>query len=78
MINIDELAIRYPGLGVEEGRSLGGLVAQKVSQRLASGVSTRSLGSLEISIEVNGEMTASELAEVIAEKIIGQIKITLL
>jgi hypothetical protein len=78
MIQIDELVMRIPGLGAEQGRQLGEDVARRVAVGLPEGVTDRHIPEVNIRINVSAGSDPGRLAESVAEQIIIQLTLATL
>jgi hypothetical protein len=74
MIQIDEMILRFPGLGSDEGTDLASDVARKLSDRMGEDNRSRIIESLKINVPA-GKRDRGNLADAIVEQIISQLKI---
>ncbi|MBD0255136.1 MAG: hypothetical protein ICV83_05410 [Cytophagales bacterium] len=75
MTQIDELTIRVPGGGSEEGnQALGREVAQRVAAALPEGTGGKRIPALSIRLTAPPGMGTTALADAIAEQIVRQIR----
>jgi hypothetical protein len=67
---IDELVLRLPGLAAEDARSVAAVVARKLGQGLAEALPARSLGALDLRVQVAQGTPPERLAEIVAHAIV--------
>jgi len=75
MTTINELVVRVPAMGKEEGHALGKDIATRVAAGLPEGLGERNIPELHIRMDSPTDNGAVSMADAIADRIIQQIKI---
>jgi len=70
---IEELVLRFPGLTAEEARAVSREVAERVGRGLADAMPKRSLGALEITLNVRRGASRDEMVDGVANAIIQSL-----
>jgi hypothetical protein len=73
MIEINELVLRVPGMGEEEGRLLGNEVAEKLAQALPPAHIHTNVDEINLSIPGNWGGGRSVMANSIVQQILTQL-----
>ncbi len=74
MTHINELVIRVPGISEEKGGRLGNDVAQLVAENIPEGLGDYHIPELKIQMNASQFNGRDDMASVIAQQIIRQIK----
>lgn len=69
MIDINELVLKIPDIGKEEGRRLAAEVSQKLAARLPANVEPLRIEHVQISLSYSPGASRTQLAELLAEAI---------
>ena len=73
MVEINELVLRVPGIGEEEGRLLGNEVAERLAQVLPPAHGHSNIDEIRLSIPGNMRGGRSAMADSIVQQIITQL-----
>lgn len=74
MIQIDEMTLRIPGIGEEEGRQLGADVAQRLAGQLPDNLAPQQLGELRVQLPLSPGLSRGQMAEAVANRILLELK----
>ena len=69
-IIIEELSLQMPGLSTESARAIAAEVAERVGAGVAAAMPKRSLGALELRLELRQGAGTQELVDVVARRIL--------
>ena len=72
-IDLEELVISASGLPVEQARSVGEAVAQRLGEALAKRPSAAEIGALDLRIQITPGMSTGRIVEAITDALLARI-----
>ena len=78
MTQIESLVLRIPGMDEAAGRQIGEDVARRVAEGLPEHGANRHIAELNLQVKLSPDIGRNQMAGIIAEQIIQQLKIATL
>ena len=73
-LTIQRLVLQVPGVNRNEGQQMADLVVKRMERMVGSSLRSGTLGSLRVRVQAEPGMTPNQLADRIAETIVGALR----